>query len=80
MRQSQLYWLRICQDILEKNHKEKNWILGVEVSDASILFILIVFGLAGEMPFDKTKGFAIDQQDPMVFYQMENGGLDDRLR
>lgn len=67
--QSQLHWIRLCQEVLEENRQEKDWVIGVEVPQIpfSALPEFGDFGIAGCINFEKTKGVGIIQQIPKQY-------------
>lgn len=64
--QSQLHWIRLCQEVLEENRQDRDWIIGAEVPQIpfSSLYEFGSWGIVGGFNFEKTKGIGINQQIP----------------
>lgn len=80
--ESQLHWIRLCQEILEKNQQQDNWAVGADPPQHD-LSGFGSYGIIGGFNFEKTKGFDINQQDPkdrnweMVAYTSESDKFSD---
>ena len=78
LHKSQLYWISLCQEILEKNLQQNSWAVGGEIPQQN-LSLHDSFGLVGGYNFQKTKAFGITQFNPyeydfeMVAYIEESG-------
>ncbi len=61
--ESQDYWIRICQKILQNNQQQDNWQYGGEPLQHD-LSVFTSYPIVGGFNTEKTKGFTINQQDP----------------